>query len=273
MHVLRKFLLLILATIALPTSINAVEVNCNSAVWKNKPRCKAKRDKVNNFIKSSNNDLGGADLGGPNNQPSLPLVVPSGTVSDEIYKAFCGLPTKKCLVSFKNGLLTINEGQGIKPSQVSEFKTLRSCRMGGGCFPGQWDYDYLLTYKDVNLNDRKALIAFRPGLLGGGIKKHKRFYRDIQIWSNTAIRLANSPGTVMTGSSSNLGGGADNAFARSLMRAGSNIMQQQKMNSMQMQIQQNKFNQQQLEYNQNLKPSTLGGGGLTTPGVGYYYSD
>ena len=107
MHVLRKFLLLILATIALPTSINAVEVNCNSAVWKNKPRCKAKRDKVNNFIKSSNNDLGGADLGGPNNQPIVPLVVPSGTVSDEIYKAFCGLPTKNLTSEFGSWNLSI----------------------------------------------------------------------------------------------------------------------------------------------------------------------
>ena len=107
---MKRFLLPLLAALALPTAVNAVEVNCNSAVWKNKPRCKAKRDKVSNFVKSSDNDLGGADLGGPNNQPNVPLVVPLGTVSNEIYKAFCGLPTKKCLVSFKSGLLTINEG-------------------------------------------------------------------------------------------------------------------------------------------------------------------
>ena len=199
---------------------------------------------VSNFVKSSDNDLGGADLGGPNNQPNVPLVVPLGTVSDEIYKAFCGLPTKKCLISFKNGLLTINEGQGINPSQISEFKTLRSCRMGGGCFPGQWDYDYLLTYKDSNLNERKALIAFRPGLFGGGNKKHKRFYKDIQIWSNTAIRLAKSPGTVMSGNSSNLGGRADNGFARSLMGA----QQNQKIRQLQMQQQTERYKKSLEQY-------------------------
>ena len=72
----------------MPTSINAVEVNCNSAVWKNEPRCKAKRDKVNNFIKSSNNDLDGADLGSPNTPENELLIVPSGTVSNEIYEVF-----------------------------------------------------------------------------------------------------------------------------------------------------------------------------------------
>ena len=214
---MKRFLIPLLAALALPTAINAAEVNCNSAVWKNKPKCKAQRDKVTNFANSSNNDLGGADLDGPNTTGNELLVVPSGTVSNEIYEAFCGLPTKKCLVSFNNGLLTINEGNGIKPSQISEIKTLRSCRQGGGCFRPQWDYDYLLTYNDVNRNERKALIAFKPGHFGGGRKKHNRFHRDIQIWTNTVIKLAKSPGTVKKGSSSNLGpagggGGGSSSF-------------------------------------------------------------
>ena len=37
---MKRLLLPLLAALALPTAVNAVEINCNSPVWKNKPQCK-----------------------------------------------------------------------------------------------------------------------------------------------------------------------------------------------------------------------------------------
>ena len=37
---MRRFLLPLLAALALPTTVNAAKINCNSPVWKNKPQCK-----------------------------------------------------------------------------------------------------------------------------------------------------------------------------------------------------------------------------------------
>ncbi len=53
--------------------------------------------------------------------------------------------------------------------------------------------------------------------------------------------------------------------------SGSNIMLKQQIHNNRMNILQNKFNQQQLQYQKNYTPSTLGGGGFTTPGGGYGY--
>ena len=80
-------------------------VDCSSPVWKNHSSCRDKETgSKKSTVRSSNNDLGGADLGGPNTMasPKLPSVVPSGKISGEEYKAYCGLPTEKCSVSFKN---------------------------------------------------------------------------------------------------------------------------------------------------------------------------
>ena len=37
---MKRLLLPLLAALALPTAVNAVEINCNSPVWKNKPQCR-----------------------------------------------------------------------------------------------------------------------------------------------------------------------------------------------------------------------------------------
>ena len=52
---------------------------------------------------------------------------------------------------------------------------------------------------------------------------------------------------------------------------GSNIMLKQQIHNNRMNNIRNQFNQQQLQYQQNYQPSTLGGGGFTTPGGGYGY--
>ena len=44
---MKRLLLPLLAALALPTAVNAVEVNCNSQVWKNKPICLEKKRKQN----------------------------------------------------------------------------------------------------------------------------------------------------------------------------------------------------------------------------------
>ena len=43
---MKRLLLALLAANALPTALNAVEINCNSPVWKNKPQCRDESERI-----------------------------------------------------------------------------------------------------------------------------------------------------------------------------------------------------------------------------------
>ena len=47
---MKRLLLPVLAALALPTAVNTVEINCNSAVWKNKPICLEKKQEKLIFL-------------------------------------------------------------------------------------------------------------------------------------------------------------------------------------------------------------------------------
>ena len=49
---MKRFLIPLIAALALPNTLDAVEINCNSPVWKNKPQCKnnSARKKVKTIL-------------------------------------------------------------------------------------------------------------------------------------------------------------------------------------------------------------------------------
>ena len=181
---MKRFLIPLLAAIALPTAVNAAEVNCNSIVWKDKPRCKDKKEQINSStIKPSEDDLGGADIFGDEEY------------SADSFDAKCGKKLEKCVVSFKDERLSINNGRGITRSQFVNVVSGRTCRqrtllfgVTTSCYKSQYDYDYTITYLTKEGKKRAALIAFRPGYLLGGVKGHERFYRELQVWLGDVLR-------------------------------------------------------------------------------------
>ena len=181
---MRKVLIPLLAALTLPTAVNAVEINCNSSIWKNKPRCKDKKEKITRpILRPSEDDLGGADIFGDEEY------------SADSFNAKCGKKLEKCVVSFKDGRLSINNGKGITRDQFVNIVSGRTCRqrsialpMVKSCFASQYDYDYTITYKTKEGKKRAALIAFRPGYFHGGVEGHESFYRELQVWLGDVLR-------------------------------------------------------------------------------------
>ena len=159
-------------------------VDCSSPVWKNHSSCRDKETgSKKSTVRSSDDDLGVADILGPDSEGS------------GVFKAKCGAKAKKCNVSFIDGRLTINNGRGITKDQFVNVVTARTCRqrsialpMVRSCFQSQYDHDYTITYRDKDGGKRAALIAFRPGYFLGGELAHKSFYRELQIWIGDVLR-------------------------------------------------------------------------------------
>lgn len=111
------------------------------------------------------------------------------------YSAKCGKKAVKCTVSFKDGRLVVDNGEGIQSSQVANVVTGRTCRQTSiimpwvkSCFTSQYDYDFTISYRSSDGSDKSALIAFRPGYFHQGEEAYESFNRDLQIWMRQVLR-------------------------------------------------------------------------------------
>ena len=116
---LHSIFLVSLCSVFVVKEIKAVEINCASASWKDSSYYEGKNIKKEEkyTIKPSDDDLGGADILGPDTESI-----------EEGYKAQCGPKQKKCTVSFMDGRLTINKGKGITKNQFVNVVKSRTCR-------------------------------------------------------------------------------------------------------------------------------------------------
>ncbi len=155
----------------------AFEVNCDSPVWRNNIGCQGskKREKPS-IVRPSNDDLGGADLTGPE----------GGTTTGNTYDAWCGPKYQDCKVSFKDDRLSVNEGAGIKREQFVRVTRERVCRNYAlglpNCYRHQMNKEYTITYRSGSGQERSALITFRHE------RTYKNFNRDFQIWLGDVLR-------------------------------------------------------------------------------------
>ncbi len=155
-------------------------IDCSSPVWRSTSQCLRKKSGPNlSNIRASEGDLGGADLIG------------KGFVQIKSFQAKCGEKARKCEVSFTDGRLSINGGEGITNDQLVDVVRTKTCRKSStrkGLFRRfskcQYENDYLITYKDKNGNTRVALIAFDPDKFIGKELDYQVFYRELIIWES-----------------------------------------------------------------------------------------
>ena len=175
---MKRFLIPLIVVLGLPISTNAVEINCESRIYRDSDRCKEKVKQLKkSSIRPSNNDLGGADITGPD----------GGTTTGNTYAAWCGKDFIDCDVTFKDDRLSVNNGSGITRDQLVNVTMERICRIYTfgiqDCFRSQYNKEYSITYKSFDsAQERTALISFRHE------KTYRNFNRDFQIWMGDVLR-------------------------------------------------------------------------------------
>jgi hypothetical protein len=131
-------------------------------------------------------DLGGADITGPSGT----------TTTGRSYEARCGANKDKCMVSFQNEKLIVNNEGGIYRDQLLNLVLKKDCTQRSlllpwvtSCFENQLDWTFTITYRSNEGETRSALITFMPRYLAtGATDKAREFERDLQIWMEDVIR-------------------------------------------------------------------------------------
>ena len=138
------------------------------------------------WLQAARADLDGADITGPKGQ----------TTTGQSYEARCGIKKEKCKVSFEGEKLIVNDGDGIYSNQFVSVVLTRECTQRSflmpwvvSCFQNQLDWDFTITYKSADGNQRTALISFMPRYLNTNPTDRARsFQRDLQIWAENVLR-------------------------------------------------------------------------------------
>lgn len=131
-------------------------------------------------------DLGGADITGESGD----------TTTGRSYEARCGADKKKCVVSFDEGKLIVDNEGGIYRDQFVNVVREIACTQRAlllpfvtSCFKNQYDINFIITYDNSEGKRRSALIAFMPRYLAtGATDRAREFERDLQIWIEDVLR-------------------------------------------------------------------------------------
>jgi hypothetical protein len=131
-------------------------------------------------------NLGGADITG----------LSGDTTTGRTYEARCGAEKTKCLVSFKDEKLMVNDAGGIYRDQFKNVVLKRECTQRAlllpwvtSCFENQYDWAFTITYINGEGKMRAALITFMPRYLStGATDRAREFERDLQIWIEDVLR-------------------------------------------------------------------------------------
>lgn len=131
-------------------------------------------------------DLGGADITGESGD----------TTTGRSYEARCGTKKEKCVVSFEDEKLVVNNQGGIYRDQFVNVVRERVCTQRAlllpfvtSCFENQYDINFTITYNNNEGKRRSALVSFMPRYFAtGATDRAREFERDLQIWVEDVLR-------------------------------------------------------------------------------------
>ena len=136
-------------------------------------------------------DLGGADLNSVEEY-----------TSSRKYDALCGRDKDDCVVTFKDGRISVDGGIGIRKDQIIQIFKRTVCRRGTSLFGASMchnsygpvvstmDKEFILTYQSTEGAKKRGMITFL----------HQRTSDDFQIeleeWSGAPLRVVGPSVTI-----------------------------------------------------------------------------